>query len=241
MSGTGSYTITLDDDPQIHKLIARMTGLPSLPFTSPEKLLGRGRTYSPLAVYVDANLGIGISGIDFLCEFRSLWPFAPLFVITGETCHHIIGKALAKGAHDFIRKPLVTEEVLARLGARLSEVKERQSADDTKIGDLSLNVRLGTLKRGDKVVHLPPLEAELLVFLSRHLGLVTSKDAIRSHLWPGTKTCANALDKKISNLRKALSECAATLVLKTTYGGNVSLQIPQPSANGCKEVATTEN
>ena len=57
----GRYTITLDDDPSIHKLIARITDLSSLPFTSPDKLMARSKSYAPLAVsglYTEFDLDV---------------------------------------------------------------------------------------------------------------------------------------------------------------------------------------
>jgi DNA-binding response OmpR family regulator len=202
-----------------------MTNIPSLPFVAPEKLLGRGNSYSPSALFVDANLGVGVSGIDFLAKFRHLWPFIPIFVITGELNRNLIGRALASGANDFIRKPLMPEEILARLDIRVTEMKERQGNELIEIADIVFNARLGTLQRNERLVHLPPLESELLLFLARHMGFVTSKQSLRTHLWGETTTCANALDKKISNLRKALKDCSDCVELVSAYGGKISLQI----------------
>ena len=223
----GLYTITLDDDAQIHKLIARITKLNSLPFTSPDKLMGRARSYTPTAVFVDINLDIGVSGLDYLSEMRRIWLFVPIFVMTSDPDHSLIGKALASGANDFIRKPLVPEEVNARLGARLTEMRERQGVEELKLNDMVFNARLGTIRKNDRVVHLPPLEAGLLLYLAQNVGLNMTKQAIRQHLWGDTKTCDNALDKKISNLRKAIKECASEVQIATSYGGGVALRLSQ--------------
>lgn len=221
------YTITLDDDSQIHKLIARITKLNSLPFTSPDKLMARAGSYKPTAVFVDIHLDVGVSGLDYLSEMRRIWPFVPIFVITSDPKHGLIGKALASGANDFIRKPLAPEEVRARLEARLTEMQEKQGIVELELNDIVFNARLGTIRKGDKIVHLPPLETELMLYLARNLGLKTTKQAIRQHLWGDTKICSNALDKKISNLRKAIKECASEVQVATSYGGSVALQLTQ--------------
>ena len=217
------YTITLDDDPQIHKIIARITNISSLPFNVPDKLLSRAKSYSPSAVFVDVNLDVGVSGLDYLSEMRRLWPFVPIFVITSDPNHELIGRALAYGANDFIRKPLEPNELRARLQSRLTEMREKQGIEELALNDLTFNARLGTIRKAEKVAHLAPLESELLLYLARHLGLGAQKEALRQYLWGEVKTSTNSLDKKISNLRKALKDCQSEVEIETTYGGGVSL------------------
>ncbi len=218
------YTITLDDDPTVFKIIEKMTGLPSLPFTSPDKLIGRAHSYQPSAVFVDINLGANQSGLEYLAEMRRIWPFVPIFVITGTVSGNEIGIALASGANDFIRKPLVREEVMARLNVRLTEMREKQGADQISVGNTVFCRRLGSVTVKDKVVYMAPLEAELLLYLSRHLGTTVLKTGLRQYLWGDIKTCDNALDKKISNLRKVLREVGSDAEIVTAYGGKVQLK-----------------
>ena len=173
------YTITLDDDSMIHQLITRITRMTSLPFTSPEKLILRAGSYNPAAVFVDVNLDQGLNGLDYLSKMRSIWPFTPIFIITSDQNQSIIGKALALGANDFIRKPITPEELNARLGARLLEMREKQGLEEITLNNVIFNSRLSTLRRGTLLRHLPPLESKLLLFLARNLALFTTKQAIR--------------------------------------------------------------
>lgn len=221
----GNYTITLDDDSQVHMLIARITKMNSLPFTHAKKLLERASSYTPAALFVDVHLELGISGLDYISDFRQCWPFVPIFVITSDQNLALIGEALSKGANDFIRKPIVPDELQARLEARIVEMREKQNIEEWQIGEVIFNKRLGTLTKGSKILNLPPLEAELLLYLIRNIGLVASKDSIRHYLWGNTKVSENSLDKKISNLRKMIGELDANIVIKTQYGGKIYLQL----------------
>lgn len=223
----GLYTITIDDDSQVHKLISRFTGLPSLPFNSVERLLDNRASYKPTAVFVDVHLGTQESGLDAIGQLRSRFPFVPLIVITADPDPGLIGKALCKGANDFIHKPLSPQEFLARLEARIHECHERQDVEEYDLCGVLFRRRTGTLSKGGHTVYLPPLEAELLTYLARNLGIVTSKAAVREHLWGQIKVTSNSLDKKISNVRKALSQFSSPIELHTAYGGKICLRISE--------------
>jgi DNA-binding response OmpR family regulator len=218
------YTITLDDDAAVSRIIERMTGIQSLPFTNPDKLMAQASSYQPTAVFVDIHLGANQSGLEYLAGMRRIWPFVPIFVITGTFVGDAIGIALASGANDFIRKPLIREEVVARLTVRLSEMREKQDGDRIVIGNLVFCRRLASVTVGETIAHMAPLEAELFLYLSRNLGTTMQKTALRQYLWGDIKTCDNALDKKISNIRKVLRDVGADAEIVTAYGGKVMLK-----------------
>ncbi|MBC7531662.1 MAG: response regulator transcription factor [Oligoflexus sp.] len=219
----GQYTITLDDDPIVHKIIAQATGVPSIPFTCPQKLLRKSLSLSPIAVFLDINLKENVSGLDCLPELRGLWRMAPILVMTGDRNNALIGRSLASGANDFLRKPINPDELIARMKIRICEMQEKRGFDEIKLADTVFNPRLGTLAKGDRVVYLPRLEAEILLHLSNGNGVTFTKESIRLRLWGKTKVCDNAIDKKLTTLRKAFRELNSSMALRTVYGGQVSL------------------
>ena len=62
------YTITLDDDATVHKYIARLTGISSLPYTSTSALMARAASYQPVAAFIDIHLGLEESGLDLFAS-----------------------------------------------------------------------------------------------------------------------------------------------------------------------------
>lgn len=222
----GQYTITLDDDPIVHKIISQVTGVPSLPFTCPKKLLRKSTSLSPIAVFLDINLKENVSGLDCLPELRRLWRMAPILVMTGDKDNALIGRSLASGANDFLRKPINPDELIARMQIRICEMQEKRGFDEIRLADTTFNPRLGTLAKGDRTVYLPRLEAEILLHLSNGNGVAFSKESIRLRLWGKTKVCDNAIDKKLTTLRKAFRELDSVMALRTVYGGQVSLALP---------------
>ncbi len=224
-----TYTITLDDDSMVHKIIAQVTGFPSLHFSCPEKLLKKAPSLNPIAVFLDINLKENVSGLDFIPELREAWPLVPILVITGDKDINLIGRSLASGANDFLRKPIHPTEIMARMQIRISEMREKRGFEELELADTLFNPRLGTLRKGDRVVYLPRLEAEILLYLANGQGLSFTKDNLRLKLWGKTKVCDNAIDKKLTTLRKAFRELDSTLSLRTIYGGLVSLSLPNSS------------
>jgi len=222
---SGQYTITLDDDPIVHKIIAQATGFASQPFTCPQKLMKKAALLNPIAVFLDINLKENVSGLDCLPELRSLWRIAPIIVMTGDRDNALIGRSLATGANDFLRKPINPDELIARMQIRICEMQEKRGFEEIKLADTVFNPRLGTLAKDDRVVYLPRLEAEILLHLSNGNGVSFTKESIRLRLWGKTKVCDNAIDKKLTTLRKAFRELNSSMALRTVYGGQVALAL----------------
>lgn len=221
------YTITLDDDSMVHKIIAQATGMPSRSYTCPQTFLNDAPGLSPVAVFLDIHLKENVSGLDLIPELREIWPMVPLLVITGDRDNDIIGRSLASGANDFIKKPILPAEIVARMQIRICEMREKRGFEELDLADTKFNPRLGTLTKDERVVYLPRLESEILLYLANGRGLSFSKDNLRLKLWGKTKVCDNAIDKKLTTLRKAFRELDSVMSLRTIYGGLVSLSLPQ--------------
>lgn len=131
------YTITLDDDPVFYRIIAQITGIPSLPFKIGEKLVEKAKSYDPVCVFVDVHLESKKSGLDILPALRNSWPFIPIFVVTSYQNDDHLGAALALGANDFLKKPINPNELTARMRVRLSEMDDRRALDTLTVGDVS--------------------------------------------------------------------------------------------------------
>ncbi|RZA11990.1 MAG: response regulator, partial [Proteobacteria bacterium] len=144
------YTITLDDDALIHKIIAQATGMPSLHYSCPDKLLKKATTLSPIAVFLDVNLQENVSGLDFVPSLREIWPMVPIIVMTGDRDSNLIGRSLASGGNDFLKKPINPSELMARMQIRICEMREKRGFDEILLADARFNPRLGTLSKGDR-------------------------------------------------------------------------------------------
>ncbi len=216
------YTITLDDDPIVHKIIAKITGMNSLPFSNPEKLVERAKSYDPVAIFIDIHLGVETLGLDIIPRLREAWSQIPLLVVTADPAAKWVGQALAVGANDFVRKPLIPEEFRGRLQARISEMNILAGKDEIQIFDVVYDRRFRTLHRDDRMTHLPNLEAKLFETLAENNGMAIPKEVLKGNLWGKVSISENALDKKVSSLRSHLRDLGANFELKSAYRGGVS-------------------
>ena len=132
----------------------------------------------------------------------------PVLVLTArdEIADTVTGLDL--GADDYVTKPFVFEELLARVRARLraggGEGGEAMTLD---VGGIHLDVRTRRAEAGGEVVDLTAKEFALLETFLRHPGQVLSREQLLSHVWgydydPGS----NIVDVYVGYLRRKLGQ-----------------------------------
>lgn len=219
-----SYTVTLDDDPVIGKIIEGATSMKTFIYASAKALMNDIALYTPLGVFVDIHLTGDESGLEIIPQLRETWPDAPIIVITSDPEHSLVASALQAGADDFIRKPLDDIEVRARLNARLAQLSERRGNSVLQFGDAELDVIHKTITGPKGRQLISNREVSLLAQLIKAKGLVLSKAALKKQLWAGMAISDNALDRKIFEVRKLLRAVTDSVELKSIYGEGLKLQ-----------------
>lgn len=224
------YTITVDDDPMISSLIQKFTGLKTISYTNADEFLAKAETHKPVACFIDVHLDKNQSGIDFISRLSHIWAFVPLIVMTSDPKSSLIAQALASGASDFVRKPLQKEELVARLQARLSEMAMRAQDQIQHIGQgVTFNYRQKLIQLGDQKSFISPLEADLLSALLSAKGMLVAKSTLKRKLWGELSVSDNALDRRISDLRKSLRDIGSEVNVESVYGEGLQLSSPSHS------------
>lgn len=220
-----SYTITLDDDPIIARIIEACVGVKTFSYATGKDLLQDIKEYNPMGVFVDIHLADAESGLEIIPTVKETWPDVPLIVITSDPENTLVAKALSAGADDFIRKPLEELEVRARLNARIAQLIERRGNSLLEFGDLKLDIIQKTLvgNKGRQVIS--NREVGLLSHLIKAKGMVMSKETLKRHLWGGAAISDNALDRKIYEVRKLLRDVTDNVELKSVYGEGLKLRL----------------
>ncbi|MCC6671177.1 MAG: response regulator transcription factor [Planctomycetes bacterium] len=190
-----------------------------------EAALAAGRFH---CVLLDLRLPDG-DGLALLRRMRRAGDRTPVIAITarGEEGQRV--KGLESGADDYVVKPFSVRELSARIATILR-----------RAGEPTLPVRLGTatvdlagheVRRGGRVAHLLPKEAELLAFLLRNPGRTVSRDELLKAVWghdslPTTRT----VDTHVFQLRQKLEERPEEpRILCTVHGVGYRLD-PGPDA-----------
>ncbi len=221
------YTITVDDDLMVHKIVERATRMKSIPFTSGKALLEVIQEQQPTAVFVDIHLGIEDSGLHLIPELRERWPFTPIIIITGDPSESALSEALACGADDFVTKPLRSQELLARLQARLTDQALKEAKQAFHLGNLVFDSAHRLLTGPGGYRYLSTTETNLLLCLLQAKGSIVLRDTLKLRCWGPLKVSDGALDRKIFEVRRALDEIGGNTSIKTAYGVGFGLAVQQ--------------
>lgn len=127
----------------------------------------------------------GISGID-LCRFIRGSVECPIIFLSakGKTPDKVLG--LEAGADDYISKPFVVEELVARVKAHLRREQRHIYAMETgiiKIGDIEINTGSYEVLKGGNPVPFSTREFQLLQYLMQNAGKVLSREQIFAAVW----------------------------------------------------------
>ena len=108
----------------------------------------------------------------------------PILVLTarGEEADKV--RALRLGADDYVTKPFGAMELLARVEALLRRSRRSAPAPVVdRFGEVEVNRRARTVKRGGEPVALAPKEFDLLVALIDRAGAVVPRSELLSAVW----------------------------------------------------------
>ncbi len=166
-----------------------------------------------------------LDGLSVLKALRKEKIDAPVLMLSAksEIADKIDGLNL--GADDYITKPFVTDELLARIRALLRR-KEKFTGDVLSFGDISLDRDSFELVKGERKIALGKKEFQILEMLILNEGKSIDKEKFIEKIW-GYDTDAeyNTIEVYVSFLRKKLSAVGAKTEIKSIRGIGYTLGI----------------
>ena len=140
------------------------------------------RNSPPDLVLLDLMLP-GLDGIE-VCKLIRAESMIPIVMLTAKGDTTDVVKGLEAGADDYIVKPFQTNELLARIKARLRRVAPAPTTSSKlEFGGVSIDLVAHEVRRGDKVIALTRLEFDLLLALAREPGRVFTREALLAEVW----------------------------------------------------------
>lgn len=213
-----SYTITLDQDPEVRNAIANATGLECRWYSGREKLDDID-SLDPVAVFIDVKLGIdAVSDQRLIQWFKDTWPLAPVIVTAKDEDAEFLTEAVAVGADDFVAKPIRAHETAQRLKVRSQALVQRASRETITVGDMTIDTmqRSVSTQRGQRF--LSPTEVRLISELAKAGGTVVSREILKARCWPQEGVSDNALNRKLYEIRRRLKPLSDRVNIRTIYG-----------------------
>lgn len=125
-----------------------------------------------------------LSGTETCNKIRDLVSCPIIFVTAkNQTLDKLLGFEI--GADDYITKPFVIEELVARVKAHIRRDNRinDNSSNILKIGDIEINKESYEVKKCGQIVTLSTKEFELLSYLMTNAGVVLSKEQIYNSVW----------------------------------------------------------
>ncbi|WP_031464986.1 response regulator transcription factor [Sciscionella sediminilitoris] len=123
------------------------------------------------------------------------------------------------GADDYVVKPFVLEELLARVDSVLRRTGSLPAVVDT--GELVLDPQSSSVLRGGARIELTATELRLLDYLAAHRGRVLSKTQLLDAVWGYQEYDPNLVEVHVSALRRKLEAHGPRLVHTVRGNGYV--------------------
>lgn len=195
--------LVVEDDPSIQEFLKEYlldNGYAVETASDGVQALNSLKKSQPDLVLLDLGLP-NVTGEAVCLEIRKKYPDLPVIILTAKDDVSDVVRGLNLGADDYITKPFVSEELLARIKARL------RHGEDVKlqVADLELNNKTFEVKRAEKLIQLSPHEFKLLQYLISNKGRVLTREMILNRVWLYSyEVDTRVVDVYIGYLRKKI-------------------------------------
>lgn len=213
--------LIVEDDRQISDFIAK--GLAQANFAVDQAfdgedglLLAQQRVFD-IAV-VDLMLP-GMDGLSLIKKLRAEKINTPVLILSAKHSVDDRIKGLENGGDDYLVKPFVFGELLARMQSLLRRAGGISDPTSLTYADLTMDLLKREVIRAGTIIELPPREFALLEYMLRNPERVLSKTIILEHIWdyrfdPQT----NMVDVLVSRLRSNVERGFPTKLIHTIRG-----------------------
>lgn len=131
----------------------------------------------------------GADGIEVCRQVRQHYQF-PIIMLTAKDSELDKVLGLEMGADDYVTKPFSNRELLARIKANLRRtqtLKQTNSEEEKKgtlnVGEISIDPHSFVVTKKGKTVDLTHREFELLLYLTKHVNQVLTREHLLQSVW----------------------------------------------------------
>ena len=159
-----------------------------------------------------------MNGLDVLRILRKKHISTPVLLLTAKSDIEDKITGLDSGADDFLTKPFVSGELLARVRA-LTRRKGEVITDEFTYGDIALNKSTFSLSREGQFVKLSLKEYQIMEMMMANPKQLIPKERFIEKIWGYESDVEyNNVEVYISFLRKKLHVIGSNITIKTARG-----------------------
>lgn len=164
------------------------------------------------------DLGLPTMSGEAVCqEIRKKNKDMPIIILTAKDSVTDIVQGLNLGADDYMTKPFIADEFLARIKARLR--KQGTTENILQVADLELDSKTMEVRRQGKTIQLTPQEFKLLQYLMSNKGRILTREMILSRIWLYSSDVeTRVVDVYIGYLRKKVDSLHNKKLLHSVRG-----------------------
>ena len=190
-----------------------------------------GQLYDYDIIILDLMLP-DMDGYEVLKGLRAAKVETPVLILSGLTEAENKGKGFGTGADDYLRKPFIKDELIARIHAIVRRSKGHAESI-IRTGKMAVNLDGRTVNVGDKSVHLTGKEYGILELLSLRKGTTLTKEMFLNHLYNGMdEPELKIIDVFVCKLRKKLAKASEDeTYIHTVWGRGYVLRDPENKAS----------
>jgi two-component system response regulator PhoP len=182
-----------------------------------EEGLFQGSEYPYDIAVVDIGLP-KISGIEVIRQWRDSGKSMPVLILTARSRWQEKVEGLEAGADDYMVKPFIMEELLARVRALVRRASG-WSQSTIQCGPITLDMNSKSVNINQQAVELTAYEYKVLEYLILHAGEVVSKTTLTEHIYhQDFERDSNVMEVFIRRLRKKLDPSNQLKPIETIRG-----------------------
>jgi len=168
---------------------------------------------------------LSISGPEICQQIRAV-KSTPIIIVTDNVSSKDCIAGLQAGADDYIRKPFVKEELVARIKVILRRRDATQSIETNffRFKDLFVDISHNIVTKNEENFLLTKREYDLLVFLIKNKNRILSREILLNQVWGyDVAVNPNVVDLYIGYLRKKLKCEKKNRYIHTIHGRGYSM------------------
>ncbi|MBT0669866.1 response regulator [Novosphingobium profundi] len=217
--------LVVDDDPELRSLLQRFLSEHGFAVRAVDS--GRGMDQAlqrePADVIVLDLMMPGEDGLAILRRLRVVGDPVPVIMLTarGDPVDRVVG--LEMGADDYLAKPFLPRELVARIAALLRRMAPERvigREESVTVGPFTINHATRVVTREGEVLALSSREFALFAAFARSPGRpLTRAQLIDRALGRDAEVTDRAIDVQVGRLRKAIGDDGADpRYLRTVWG-----------------------